>query len=254
MKKTIEINYGTSITVNRGNYENFKPMWHQKMTLELNGETQEQIEQLETAEFNRIKAKLDQFAEEEWSKSKVLQANLRVRIKDNKKYPSYSSIANPDPFNIDPDYALRGTEIHRMFNDWLFSGIWPDPQVKLQKLKYEDIKYEEFFETFVERISFKDAKTNIEVFNDKHLYSGEIDLICEVDDLPTLVDLKTGGWDWMQLIAYYKAYKETPLKQLAIFDLKNQKLEILSLKDPKCVDYWEKFLIKRGEFKSRFGL
>jgi hypothetical protein len=249
--KTIEINYGNSITVNRGNYENEKPMWHQKITFELNGETPEQIALLEETEFNRIKTAIDKRAQEAWDKAKQDLGNLRIRGKDGKKYPSYSSINHPDPLPIDPEFALRGTNVHTVINEWIKTGKWTKPE-PLKKLKYDDIPYQKFFELYKDRIDFKDCKLNVEVFHDRLLYSGEIDCIGLVDKILTLIDFKTGSWDWMQLIAYYKAHNQ--VKQLAIFDLKNLELEILKFNDPKCQEKWENFLIKRGEFKARFGL
>jgi len=252
MKRIVEINYGSSITVNRGNYENWKPMWHQKVTLELNGAPLYEVEAIENAEFERIKSKLDKFANDEFEKSKLDASHLRIRVKDGKRYVSVNSILHPEPLPIDPEFAMRGTGIHQIFNTWLDTGKWEKPSIELKKLSYEDIKYKEFFEKFKDRINFKNHKKNIEVFHEVHFYSGEIDVVCEVDGIASITDLKCGAWDWTQLIAYYKAHNS--VKQLVIFDLKNQKLEILSLKDPKCQVYWEKFLIKRGETKSRFGV
>lgn len=254
MKKTLEINYGNSITVNRGNYENEKPMWHQKLTFELNGETPEEIAALEELEFSRIKTAIDERAKNAWDIAKRDMAGVRIRIKDGKKYPSVSSILKPDgiPSSIDPEYGIRGTEIHNLIHDWITTGKWRAPREPLSKLSYEDIHYQEFFTKFKNRIDLKNCQLNIELFHDKHLYSGEIDCIGLVDGLPTLIDFKTGSYDWTQLVAYYKGNNN--VKLLAVFDLKNLKLETLNLKDVKCPDYWEKFLVKRGEFRARFGV
>lgn len=254
MKKTLEINYGTSITVNRGNYENEKPMWHQKLTFELNGETPEEIVALEDYEFNRIKKAIDERAKNAWDTAKQDMSNLRIRVKDGKKYISVSSVLHPDPLPIDPEYAIRGTEIHLIVNEFIKTGKWRGPMEPLQKLRYEDIRYQEFFTKFKDRIDFTECKLNIEVYHDKHLFSGEIDCLTKVDGLLTLIDFKTGSWDWAQLVAYYKALKDPNVKQLAAFDLKNLEIEILTLKDVKCQEHWEKFLIKLGIVKSRFGV
>lgn len=247
-KKQIEICYSNSMKINKGQYEQEAPFYSAKTIIEENGQPIDEV-----AEYNRLRGIIDPLLLAQYQDAKVGMSGARVRIKDGKKYPSVTSILNPDSPPIDPEYGLRGTEIHRMFKEWVFGGIWPDPGIKLEKLKFEDVKYEEFFKKFESRIDFNNARLDVEVFHEKHLYSGEIDVICPVDDLLTICDLKTGGWDWQQLVAYYKA-KPEGIKQLAVFDLKNQELDILQLTDKKCPEYWEKFLIKRGAFQARFSL
>lgn len=247
MKKITEICYSNSMKINRGQYEQEAPFYSAKTILEENGQPIDEV-----AEYGRLRGIIDPLLVAQYQNSKLDMAGLRIRVKDSKKYPSVTSILHPEPLNIDPDYAIRGTEIHRLVNHWILTREWQAPQEPLNKIKYEDIKYKEFFEQFKDRINFNDCLLNLEVFHDKHLYSGEIDCIAHVDGLPSLIDFKTGSWDWMQLVAYYKA--SPTVKQLAIFDLKKTKLEILSLKDPKCSEYWENFLILRGMLKSKFGI
>lgn len=248
-KKVVEICYSNSMKINRANYEQEAPFYSAKTIIEENGQVVD-----EAAEYGRLRGIIDPLLEAQYRASKAEMAGVRIRLKDGKKYPSVTSILSPDglPTQIDKDYGVRGNEIHRLINLFITEGKWYTPSEPLAKLTYEQIPYQEFFTKFKDRINLTKSSLNIEVFHDKHLYSGEIDAMGFVDDLLCLIDFKTGSWDWTQLVAYYKAYPEA--KMLAIFDLKNLKLETLNLKDVKCPEYWEKFLVKRGEFRARFGV
>ena len=249
MKKTMEIVYGNSLKINRGNYEQEAPLYSAKSIIEVNGEAFD-----EKAEYTRLRQIVDPLLTEHWEKAKLDLSGLRIRIKDGKRYVSVTSILNHDKdfSEIDPEYAIRGKEFHRLVNQAIRNKKWEAPKVPLLRLKYEDIKYKEFFIAHKSRLNFEGAQLEVEVFNDDHLYSGEVDLICLVDDVKTIVDLKTGSWDWKQLIAYWKCSVDFP--QVAIFDLKLGKLEILDPFSSKANEHWEKFLIKRGEVKARFAV
>ena len=251
MKRTIEIVYARSLKLNRGNYQQDAPMWSEKMCIELNGHTEEEVAQIEKEEYQKLKDRIDERALGEWNRTALELSGLRVRVKDGIKFPSVTSILKPEPYTGNPEYGTRGTEIHRICNKFIKDGTWEEPKVKLEKVSFDQIPYKEFFAKHKERLDFTKHKTNIEVFNDKWLYSGEIDLICRVDKKWTLVDLKTGGWDWPQLVAYLKC-GSGKIEQLAVFDLKTWALEVLPLAD--IGEYWENFLWMRGRFKERFGV
>jgi len=252
VKRTLELNYGRSLKFNKGNYEQDAPMWHEKVTLELNGETPAEVLEIEKREYDALKARIDERADAEWGKIKASLADLRVRQKDGKNYPSVTSIINPEPYTGDPEYGLRGTEVERLINVFIDSGKWEKPTVSLKNLKFEDVRYKEFFEKFGKRIDFASCERQREVFNERYMYSGAIDIICAVDGKPTLADWKTGSWKWRQLIAYQKC--DIKVDQLAIFDLKKCVLEVLDLKSDNFQLGWEAFLLDRGAFKARFGL
>lgn len=250
-KRVVEVCYSNSMKINRGAYEQEAPFYSAKTIIEENGTPVDEV-----AEYGRLRSIIDPLLTAQYQEAKLDMSGLRIRIKDGKKFVSVSSILHPDgiPKNIDPDYAVRGTEIHRIFNRWILEGVWDSPAVPLSKLTYESIPYQEFTVKFKDRFSVKDAILNLEVYNLKHLYSGELDALLTVDGLLSLVDFKTGSWSWEQLVAYYKALANKEVKQLVIFDLKNLNLEVMALNDPKCVQYWESFLIKRGVIQGRFGV
>jgi hypothetical protein len=243
-----EICYSNSLTINKSNYENEKPFYSQKIVID----TDQPVDV--KAEYSKLRTVIDELVIAQYNASKLDQSGLRVRVKDGKKYVSVTSIlGGGKKYDGDPEYGLRGTEIHRLVNQYAQTGEWENPTVKLAKLTFEDCKYKEFFEANKSRIDFGMFECELEVFNDEHLYSGEVDIICDVDGIITLADIKTGAsWKWEQLVAYYKALHRKDVKQLAVFDLKKQKLETLALKDG--IPYWEQFLRKRGAVEAIYGV
>jgi hypothetical protein len=251
MKRTLQITYGNAFTINKGDYENEKPLYSQTTTIEL-GKDETFDEQ---AEYQRLKSIVDPLATEHFMRSKIEASGLRIRVKDGRKYVSVTSITGGGkPYRGDPEYGTRGTELHSVCDEFIDTGIWREPSVPLVKLKYEDIKYKEFFESFKDRLDFVGHEKEIEVFNDEHLYSGRLDIICKVDGIKTLADLKTGGWGWEQIVAYYKAKADNEIKQLAVFDLKKAKLEVIKVTDPKAKQAWENFLKMRGKIEAIYGV
>jgi len=243
--KTTELCYSNSFKINRGNYEQEAPFYSQKVILE--GEIDAK------AEYAKLRTIVDELATEQYNASKLDRSGLRIRVKDGKKYVSVTSVlGGGKPYTGDPEYGLRGTEVHRLVNTYAKIGVWEAPSIQLTKLTFEDVKYKEFFLANKDRIDLGVYDCEIEVFNDDHLYSGEIDCICEVDEIITLADIKTGAWKWEQLVAYYKALGRKDIKQLAVFDLKKQKLETLAVKDG--IPYWESFLKLRGKIDGIYGI
>ena len=247
--KTYEIVYGNAFTINRGNYENEKPFYSQKVVIQ--SETDIDVK----AEYAKLRSIVDELATAQYNASKLDQSGLRIRIKDGKKYVSVTSVTGGGKkLDIDPEYAIRGTELHRMFNVFVDTGKWEEPSVKLERLNYSDLKYKEFFEANKENIDFSVNQQNIEVWNDDHLFSGEIDIICQVNSIKTLADFKSGSWSWEQLAAYWKAANDPDIKQLAIFDVKKNKLEVIAVTSPKARLAYENFLKKRGAINAIYGI
>jgi len=253
MLKSVEIVYSRSLKLNKGNFQQDAPMWSEKAVLDVSGLPEEMVDLIYAKEYQKIKDRIDTKALTEWNRTALELSGLRVREKDGKKYPSVTSILKPEPYTGSPEYGIRGTELHRICNEYLSTGNWEEPTVKLEKISYDQIKYREFFQKHGERIDNKKVKFNIEVFNDKWMYSGEIDLICKVDGKWTLSDIKTGSWDWPQLVAYEKC-NPGKVVQLAIFDLKNNDLCTLPVECDESREHWEHFISKRGEFKAKFGV
>ena len=249
MKKTYEICYSNSFKINKGNFEQESPFYSQKVVIESEDDLDVK------AEYAKLRAIVDELATAQYNSAKLDQSGLRIRIKDGKKYVSVTSIlGGGKKLDIDPEYGIRGTELHRLFNIFVDTSKWEAPKVPLTKMTYEDIKYKEFFEEHGANIDFSVNQKNIEVFHPEHLYSGEIDIVCFVNKIKTLADFKSGSWSWEQLVAYYKALNDAEIKQLAVFDVKKGKLEVIAVNDPKARKAWESFLKKRGAIEATFGV
>jgi len=247
--KTYELCYSNSFKINKGNYEQEAPFYSQKVVIE----SDEEIDV--KAEYAKLRAIVDELATAQYNASKLDQSGLRIRIKDGKNYVSVTSIlGGGKKYEGDPEYGTRGTELHRLFDIYCETKKWEEPKVVLQKLTYDDIKYKEFFEENKDRIDFTGFQNNIEVWNEDHLYSGEIDTVCKVDAKKTLADYKSGSWSWEQLVAYYKALGDKEIEQLAVFDVKKNKLEIIKVTDAKARKSWESFLRKRGAIEAIYGV
>jgi hypothetical protein len=244
-----ELCYSNSATVPlKQAYANEKPFYSQKVIIE----SETEIDTV--AEYEKMRAKIDPLVQKHFNATKLDESGLRVRTKGERKYPSVTSILSPAPYTGNLEYGTRGTEIHRLINHYSVNCEWLVPKEPLKTLKYEDVKYQDFFQTHIERIDFSGLEKEIEVFNDEHMYSGEIDVVCKVDGIKTLGDYKTGSWKWEQLVAYWKALGDKSIKQLAVFDLKKQKLETLKIASDECRSCWERFLVLRGKFEQIYGI
>lgn len=255
--KQIEIVYGNSLTINRGSYENEKPLYSQKVTYEV--EDNQVID--ERAEYDRLRSIVDPLVMEHYNRAKLDLSNVRVRIIDGQRLPSVTSILTPDGIpRIEPAklacYARRGHEYERLFFHWAKTGevLEPDTNVDIGTLKW-DLKFKQFIEKEGKRLDFKKATFSVEVSDKKLAYSGEVDINnVLIDGIPHLCDVKTGQWKWEQLLAYNHALGVGHTCPSAIFDLKNGMM-ILSVNEKEATieHCWHNFLMKRGEFKGRFG-
>ena len=243
MKKKIEICYSRSIKINTGNYQQESPMYSAKTILE-----SEKDDGIETAEFNRLKTIVDPLLLADYQAARKDAGHLRIRVKDGKKYPSVTSIINPDVLKIDPAYALRGTEIHRLINVFIDSGgkTWEEPKVDIAPLKYEDIKYKEWFEKGYINLKRSTYEQNKVFYNEEYMFSGEVDLI---EDGKFLYEFKTGSWKVEQLGAYAVSLG---IADACIVDLKHAKMMGLSTEKTQLA--FERFLVLRGKFAQRFGV
>lgn len=248
--RTYEICYSNSATIPlKQAYANEKPFYSQKVIIE----SETEIDSVE--EYNKLRAIIDPLVQAHFDATKLDESGIRIRTRNGKKYPSVTSIlSGGKPYTGDKEYGTRGTEIHRLINHYSVNFEWLVPKEPLKTLKYEDVKYQDYFQTFGERIDFTGLEKEIEVFNDEHVYSGEVDVICKVDGIKTLGDYKSGSWKWEQLVAYWKAKNDKTIKQLAVFDLKKQKLELLKVASEECRSYWEAFLRLRGKFEAIYGI
>lgn len=237
-----EITYSKSEKCNTGNYEQSAPMVAIKSIVEDGVDVQEELRELKEIVNAAVKVEVTNI--------KGGAEHLRFRVKDGKQYPSVTTILTPNKLDIDPEYGDKGTEYHDMFYDYISTGKVRPPSFELKKLKW-DIDLDAYLTAYEKRINFTLESIPLDIYNETHMYSGELDLICEIDGLRTLCDIKSGSYfKFEQLVAYNRAL-ENPCEQLAFFALKKGNLITLNAKDD--TKYWENFLIARGRFIERFG-
>ena len=258
MRKVIEVTYANSMKINKGNYEQEAPLYSAKSIIEIDFSQEDDPKDLPKIDWERavwdneyakLKQVVDPLLLAHYQAARKDSGHLRIRVKDGKKYPSVTSIINPDELKIDPTFGLRGTEIHRLINVFIDSEgkTWEEPKVDIDPLKYEDIKYKEWFEQHGFNFSKSKFEQNRVFYNEQYMFSGEIDLL--LNDV-YLYEFKTGSWKIEQLAAYWKSLNIA--ESAVIVDLK--KARTIEFQPNQLVQYWEKFLILRGKFLQRFGI
>lgn len=294
MKRTIEISASFTGVIPTGSFQNEKPMFHVKETIEEDGyettgmpderikERQKQLHQMCYDQFKR-QAEISY-------QQRIADTYKNIRFYDGKdgiKYPSVTSIIGwDDDFYMSPDelaqYASRGTIIHKQVEIFLHTGEWKEPKeipeiypdlviVKNGNLNLEidDVDFRQFYKDY----PFKVIELEKTLINHEHRYGGRMDIKCVIDsdnkgkwekmegvlfDVPTILDIKTGQVDktkhMKQQTAYAKCDEE--VKQFGIIPL---------TKDNKCGysrpfietntdKYWSLFLKDREQFKNRYGV
>jgi hypothetical protein len=252
----IEVVYSNSMKINKGNYEQENPFYSAKTVLTLPEQTEwKDMETAYKANYEQLKAIVEPLLQADYNAKRTDLANVRIREKDGKKYPSVTSILNPDGMskkikNLE-QYSARGNEADRIFKDLMTTGVTKE----VDKSKFPDLEWtydiKEFIKSnkLLKKLEMPLWKKDIEVFNEEWMYSGEIDLLFD-DNL--IFDIKTGAYKWEQLVAYAKCNPNWRAVQIA--DLKDSKVVGHNIVDPEMQKAWENFLVKRGEFKCRFGI
>lgn len=249
----IEVVYSDSMKINKGNYEQQSPFYSAKSILSLPDGAD--LESVCNAKYEQLKGIVDPLLKADYDKCRTDLANIRIREKDGKKYPSVTSILNPDGMNKKiknlEQYSARGNEADRIFKQLMTVGTTSE----VDKSKFPDLEWTYDIKDFIKsnkilrKLEMPLWKADVEVFNEEYMYSGEIDLLKE-DIL--ILDVKTGAWKWEQQIAYAKCKPSVQL--VAIADLKENKYVELPITDKIIQKAWESFIYRRGEFKARFGI
>ena len=266
--KIKEITVSRSGVIPVAAYENLRPGY--SMTVEpLNGASVESIiadcnaflSRMFDAESNRAKADL---IDKQYS-------NIRFYEKNGKKYPSVTSIIGWDKeWRVTEDelnqYASRGIVIEYLIEQFIKTGEWIDPTgvPSLREdvsvlmsgslmMTWEQGSYKSFMATYNDEIIVE--KFQGEVYNEENLYAGRYDILGDFDGIRSIMDIKSGGWDFRQLAAY--AMCEQDVKQLVILPVGPTDNKC-GYKKPVICDTvgkeFEEFLKARAKFKRRFGI
>lgn len=198
--------------------------------------------------------------------------NIRFYKKNGKKYPSVTSIMGWDtewkiPSYELNQYAARGTIVDRLLQLFLKENKWFNPQglTELQndvntllsgnlKLHWEDCTHIKFMEKYGELLG-EPKEIQKAVFNEELGYAGTPDLIAPFKKLKSIIDCKTGGYDFSQLAAYAGCVEG--IKQLVIFPL-GPTNNVSGYSKPivrlNWGDDWKRWLVMRGRFRENFGI
>jgi len=264
MKRIYEINYGNKATINTGNYENLSPMFNIKTIIESeNGSRvyiRKEFKKMKKVVEDELKKSIDSIKQEQLLKS---LKHLRFYEKDGVKYPSVTSIINPDPIEGIPNlelYGLRGEIIHRWFGEIVTSGSSKCFISDVEKERLVIIGGVEGFDinwvTNDSQLEFD--KSEVEVYNTKDVFAGRYDADGLLGGKVSLFDCKSGDLSkkgieraFMQLSAYASCVPD--IKQLVIIPCnpKAKKVPVVSTEIDK---YYALFMAKRKEFKERFGI
>lgn len=199
------------------------------------------------------------------------------------KYPSITSILNYDKeWFISKgellQYGSMGTINHEVFwvaiKTYQKKGkiIWVEPSQikKLQKhigivlngslgLNWDDYSYKKFGDIYIPKLE------EIKCIEHEVLYpeiktGGRLDIVAKFEGKWSIIDLKTGGYDWRQLAFYAKAWNLThkeKITQMVIFPIGKTQNKC-GYEKPKIetdIDrYWDEVLDKREEFKNDFNV
>jgi len=267
--KVKEITIGKSGVIPIASYSNLKPAF--SMTVE-----PEEGEDLDSI-FKSVQEIIDnQFEREERNAAvkriEKLYKNIRFYKKNGKKYPSVTSIMGWDTEWKIPSYELnqygaRGTIVDRLLQLFLKENKWFNPQElsELQndvnillsgnlKLHWEDCTHIKFMEKYGKLLG-EPKEIQKTVFNEELGYAGTPDLIAPFQEKKSIIDCKTGGYDFAQLAAY--AGCEEGIEQLVIFPL-GPTNNVSGYSKPivrlNWDDDWKRYLLMRKKFRENFGI
>lgn len=267
--KIKEIKVGKSGVLPIASFSNLKPAY--EITAEVNGKDdipqalaklQDILDERFTIEENRALVKL---IEKQFK-------NIGFHEKDGKKYPRVSSIMGWDkewriPKYELSQYAARGTIVHKLFHLFLTEGKWFDPKeigeledsvnILLSgnlNLHWKDSSHKKFMEKFRGDIGEIEAMEKI-VFNEELFYSATPDLIAPFKGLKSVIDYKTGAYDFAQLAAYAGCVEG--IKQLVILPV-GPTDNVSGYKKPIIKTDWEndwqRWVEMRKKFRENFGI
>jgi len=267
--KVKEITIGKSGVIPIASYSNLRPSF--SMTVE-----PEEGEELDSI-FKSIQMIIDnQFEREEQNAAikriEKLYKNIRFYKKNGKKYPSVTSIMDWDTEWRIPSYELkqygsRGTIVDRLLQLFLKESKWFNPKELIElkddvnsllsgnlKLHWEDCTHIKFMEKYGELLG-EPKEIQKAVFNEGLGYAGTPDLIAPFKGLKSIIDCKTGVYDFAQLAAY--AACEEGVKQLVVFPL-GPTNNVSGYSKPvirlNWGDDWKRFLLMRKKFRENFGI
>ena len=204
---------------------------------------------------------------------KGLTPNM-YRIIDNKRVPRVTAIITPDrpPIPFIDDHAELGNKLDEMAKIYVETGIWAYDDFKDKgniKDTWDDVylAMSAWIEKYSDCIEFQ--KHSIPVHNKLFNFSGELDAIgvmkkdTILEGSPTFVQGSSFVADFKKKKVLDKASKERFFMQISAYisslDTDVSSMLVCSPFNNVLIShdidmYFAKFLVKRGEFKQRFGI
>ncbi len=276
--RSLEIETSFGGVISEAPFENVKPLYRDKIIIdieegddpaEIRKSYRKLLQDEQICEFDLLKNKL---------KSDLLQIqyqNIKFREKGGKQYPRVSSIIYwmKDWRISESDlaqYAARGHLIHKLCEYFIYNQIWlsleelaeKDPECNKDitlmlsgslKLSVDDCSHKQFFETHGKDFQFDFVEET--VFNEEYFYTGCFDGEGFYKGKKSIIDLKTGSWEWKQLAAYARCRDK--IEQLVICPVGPNDNKSGVKKPVVCTNIdmeFNNFLKDRAEFKKRFGI
>ena len=204
----------------------------------------------------------------------IMYNNIRFTKRNGIMYPHVTDIIGFDSVFRIPEHELaqygsRGTIVHKQAEININKNIWLEPETEKELetdvaillngnlgLHWNDCSLKKFLEKYKSQI--EEPKTEVQVWNDKHIYIGTADLICKFNGEWTVCDYKTGDTkDFRQLAAYAACIEDIKINQLAVFSV-GPTVNISGFMKPtvtKDIDkYFKEFMKRRNEFRKTFGI
>jgi hypothetical protein len=191
---------------------------------------------------------------------------------DNLDYPRTSSIMDWDSeWKIAKhelsQYGARGTIVHKLCHLFVTENEWFNPielaelddEVNILlsgnlKLGWKECSHKKFMEKYRSDVGEVEAMEKV-VFNKELFYSGTPDLVAPFKGLKSIIDYKTGAYDFASLAAYAGCIKG--IKQLVIFPVGESKTVSGYSKPIIRSEWsadWDRFVEKRRKFRENFGI
>lgn len=269
--KIKEIRASKSGVIPIASYSNLRPGYEVVADLEEGDNPSECLEKLQNILDARFAIEENQ-ALIKLIKKQFKNIGFHKNEEDGKNYPRTSSIMGWDsdwkiPKHELSQYGARGTIVHKLIHLYVTTNEWLDPngmkdlqnEVNLLlsgnlKLHWNDCSHKKFMEKFRGDIGKVEAMEKT-VFNKESFYSGTPDLISSFKGLKSVIDYKTGQYDFAQLASYAACIKG--IKQLVIFPVgKNTNVSGYSKPVIKTnwEDDWNRFVGMRDRFRENFGI
>ena len=267
--KVHEVTVSLAAVIPTSAYENLKPGF--SMTVGITeGQSayetmiycQEYLHQLMENEANRSKAEAVE----------KMYSIIRFYERDNKKYPSVTSILGFDKnwYGITEEelqqYASQGNILEALCQHFIETGEWADPRnisslkediIILQRgskhFTWEDGSHKAFMAKYRDLIAPEAFQKK--VYNDEHDYAGTLDLVGTFDGKRSVMDFKRNTFDMRQLAAYAACLDG--IEQLVVLPI-GPTINKCGYKKPVICETIEhefkEFVKARTKFRKKFGI